>query len=351
MLVVDKPAGITVHPGAGSSSRTLAAQLLDLGAQGGDDPERPGIVHRLDRDTSGLLVVARSERAFAGCFRPRYVEREVDGATSRSFAAGRARAPGGSTPRIGRDRATPRRRSLDTDEPREAATWFEVARARPSALFSTSGSRPGGRTRSASTWPRSTCRSSGDPTYGAKGDLGLGAPVPARAPAALSASGLAGRARPRVAASGRPRSGARPGSRRRQLDFPPVFVPSTRRPVVAGVPSPCARFRPARRRNHVQPTGKGLIACQSSRCESCWRPASTSATRRAAGTPRCAASSSASAAASTSSTSRRRRSCSRRRTSSSRNIAERGGTILFVGTKKQAQNAVEEHTSASACRT
>ncbi len=64
LVVVDKPAGITVHPGAGTSTGTLAGQLLTLGAAGGDDRERPGIVHRLDRDTSGLLVVARSEGAY-----------------------------------------------------------------------------------------------------------------------------------------------------------------------------------------------------------------------------------------------------------------------------------------------
>ena len=60
LVVVDKPAGMTMHPGAGTSAGTLAAQLVTLGAVGGDDPDRPGIVHRLDRDTSGLLVVARS---------------------------------------------------------------------------------------------------------------------------------------------------------------------------------------------------------------------------------------------------------------------------------------------------
>jgi len=62
LLVVDKSAGITVHPGAGAHSGTLAHGLLaytqQLSAIGGD--ERPGIVHRLDRNTSGLLVVARN---------------------------------------------------------------------------------------------------------------------------------------------------------------------------------------------------------------------------------------------------------------------------------------------------
>ena len=59
LLVVDKPAGVVVHPGAGHDTGTLVHGLLALDAAGGDE-ERPGIVHRLDRDTSGLLVVARS---------------------------------------------------------------------------------------------------------------------------------------------------------------------------------------------------------------------------------------------------------------------------------------------------
>ncbi len=67
LLVVDKPAGLAVHPAAGIGSGTLAAALLahrpELAGVGG--PERPGIVHRLDRDTSGLLVVAKNEAARA----------------------------------------------------------------------------------------------------------------------------------------------------------------------------------------------------------------------------------------------------------------------------------------------
>ncbi|HUA94034.1 MAG TPA: RluA family pseudouridine synthase [Acidimicrobiales bacterium] len=63
LVVVDKPAGLVVHPGAGRRHGTLVSGLLarypDLASVG--DPARPGIVHRLDRGTSGLLVVARTE--------------------------------------------------------------------------------------------------------------------------------------------------------------------------------------------------------------------------------------------------------------------------------------------------
>lgn len=68
VIVVDKPAGMVVHPGAGSYSHTMVQGLLhqfpDLAGVGGD-PIRPGIVHRLDKGTSGLLLVARTEEAHA----------------------------------------------------------------------------------------------------------------------------------------------------------------------------------------------------------------------------------------------------------------------------------------------
>jgi 23S rRNA pseudouridine1911/1915/1917 synthase len=65
ILVVDKPAGLVVHPGAGNPSGTLVNALLSRGIAGGDDPSRPGVVHRLDRDTSGLMVLAKGEPAYS----------------------------------------------------------------------------------------------------------------------------------------------------------------------------------------------------------------------------------------------------------------------------------------------
>jgi 23S rRNA pseudouridine1911/1915/1917 synthase len=68
VVVVDKPAGLVVHPGAGHPTGTLvnglAARFPDLAAAGAGDPTRPGIVHRLDKDTSGLLAVARTPAAY-----------------------------------------------------------------------------------------------------------------------------------------------------------------------------------------------------------------------------------------------------------------------------------------------
>jgi len=124
LLVVDKPAGLVVHPAPGHEGGTLVHALLDRGIAGGD-PQRPGIVHRLDRDTSGLLVVARSEEAYGRLqelVRERRFEREY-----LALVRGRPRSRTGRIDApIGRDRHEPFRQSLDTDSPREAVTHFEV---------------------------------------------------------------------------------------------------------------------------------------------------------------------------------------------------------------------------------
>jgi 23S rRNA pseudouridine1911/1915/1917 synthase len=124
LLVVDKPAGVVVHPSAGHTGATLVHGVLALEAAGGD-AERPGIVHRLDRDTSGLLVVARSDEAHArlqALIRRREVAR-------RYLALVRGR-PQSRTGRIeaaiGRDRTDRTRHSLETATPREATTCFET---------------------------------------------------------------------------------------------------------------------------------------------------------------------------------------------------------------------------------
>jgi 23S rRNA pseudouridine1911/1915/1917 synthase len=63
--VIDKPPGMTTHPAPGARSGTLVNALLGLlpGLADSDNPERPGIVHRLDKDTSGLIVVAKNRKA------------------------------------------------------------------------------------------------------------------------------------------------------------------------------------------------------------------------------------------------------------------------------------------------
>ena len=172
LLVVEKPAGLTVHPGAGNRSGTLAGQLVTLGARGGGDPDRPGIVHRLDRETSGLLVVARSERAYAAlqdAIRRRDVRR-----CYLALVRGRPRSRTGRIDApIGRDRRDPTKRSLDTDEPREAVTHFEVeATMTEHALLDVRLET--GRTHQIRVHLAAIdLPVSGDPQYGVRGDLGL----------------------------------------------------------------------------------------------------------------------------------------------------------------------------------
>jgi 23S rRNA pseudouridine1911/1915/1917 synthase len=124
LMVVDKPAGLVVHPASGHATGTLVQGLLEYDIAGGDSA-RPGIVHRLDRDTSGLMVVARSEEAHA-----RLQDLVRSHALERHYAAlvvGRPRSRSGRIEApTGRDRRDPLRQSLDTDKPREAITHFEV---------------------------------------------------------------------------------------------------------------------------------------------------------------------------------------------------------------------------------
>jgi 23S rRNA pseudouridine1911/1915/1917 synthase len=130
LLVVDKPAGLVVHPAPGHSHGTLVHGLLAYDVEGGDEPERPGIVHRLDRDTSGLLVVARSpeaHRALQELVQAREITREYA-----ALVVGRPRSHSGTIDAaIGRDRHDPLRHSLDTDTPRSAVTHFEVEELLP----------------------------------------------------------------------------------------------------------------------------------------------------------------------------------------------------------------------------
>jgi 23S rRNA pseudouridine1911/1915/1917 synthase len=172
LVVVDKPAGITMHPGAGTTAGTLAAQLVTLGAVGGADPDRPGIVHRLDRDTSGLLVVARSADAFSAlqeAIRRREVERRYLG-----LVKGRPRSRTGRIDApIGRDRRDPTKRSLDTDEPRDAVTWFEVVETLPEHTLLDVRLETGRTHQIRVHLAAIDLPVSGDPSYGVKDDLGL----------------------------------------------------------------------------------------------------------------------------------------------------------------------------------
>ncbi len=129
LLVIDKPPGVVVHPARGHRQGTLVQALAGRVA-GGEDPERPGVVHRLDRDTSGLLVLARSDAVHAA-LKAQLARREL----VREYLAlveGRPPARSGTIDApLGRDRRVRTRISTDTDEGREAITHFEVERALP----------------------------------------------------------------------------------------------------------------------------------------------------------------------------------------------------------------------------
>ena len=172
LLVVDKPAGIVVHPAGGHATGTLVHGLLERGAEGGA-ADRPGIVHRLDRETSGLLLVARSQEAhrrLQRMIRRRAVERRylalVRG-VPRS-RTGRIEAP------IGRDRREPARHSLDTRTPRHAVTWFEVLEAMPEHALLEIRLETGRTHQIRVHLEAINLPISGDPVYGVAHDLGLG---------------------------------------------------------------------------------------------------------------------------------------------------------------------------------
>ncbi|MGZ4169693.1 MAG: RluA family pseudouridine synthase [Solirubrobacteraceae bacterium] len=126
LIIVDKPAGLVVHPARGHRTGTLA-QALAGRAAGGEDPYRAGIVHRLDRDTSGLLVVAKSDevhRSLKALLAARTLRREY-----LTLVEGRPPALTGTIDApIGRHRQERVLMSIDTDEPREARTHFEIER-------------------------------------------------------------------------------------------------------------------------------------------------------------------------------------------------------------------------------
>jgi 23S rRNA pseudouridine1911/1915/1917 synthase len=128
VVVLVKPAGLVVHPGAGHRDGTLAGGLLHRYPEiaGVGEPMRPGIVHRLDRDTSGLMVVARSPRAYAA-LTAALAAREID-RRYMALAWGRFDTRRGTIDApIGRS-ATRRTRMAVREAGKDARTGYEVTR-------------------------------------------------------------------------------------------------------------------------------------------------------------------------------------------------------------------------------
>ncbi|HEY5693570.1 MAG TPA: RluA family pseudouridine synthase [Gaiellaceae bacterium] len=171
LLVVDKAAGVVVHPAPGHAGGTLAQALAAAGAAGGED-DRPGIVHRIDRDTSGLLVVARTHETYERL--RRLVRRRALTREYLALVVGRPRSRRGTIDApIGRDRHDRLRHSLDTDTPRAAVTHFELEELlERHALLRVRLET--GRTHQIRVHLAAIgLPVAGDPTYGVAGELGL----------------------------------------------------------------------------------------------------------------------------------------------------------------------------------
>jgi 23S rRNA pseudouridine1911/1915/1917 synthase len=126
LAIVDKPAGLVVHPGSGTRGPTLVELLPEI--VGGGEPERPGIVHRLDRDTSGLMVVARDPEAHRR-LSELVAERRLDRAYL-ALVEGRPRSRSGTIDApLGRDYRAPAKRAVGGRGRRQAVTRFTVVEA------------------------------------------------------------------------------------------------------------------------------------------------------------------------------------------------------------------------------
>jgi len=181
VIVIDKPAGLVVHPGAGHRGATLVhgllaryPELLDVG----DDPTRPGIVHRLDKGTSGLLVVARTSRAF-GSLVDQLSTHEVE-RRYRAMVHGHLEATLGTIDApVGRSRRDPLKMTV-TATGRPSRTHYEVLATfhDPAALSLLECRLETGRTHQIRVHLRSIGRPVlGDDLYGgARGAVELGRP-------------------------------------------------------------------------------------------------------------------------------------------------------------------------------
>ena len=169
LVVVDKPAGLVVHPARGHHGETLV-DLLE-GLQGGESG-RPGIVHRLDKDTSGLMVAARSEEAhaaLAGQIAARTVEREY-----LALVEGRLGSRRGTIDApIGRSHRDPTRMAVAGRAQRQARTHFEVIELLPGDSLVRARLETGRTHQIRAHFAAIDHPVAGDPTYGTPGRHGL----------------------------------------------------------------------------------------------------------------------------------------------------------------------------------
>jgi 23S rRNA pseudouridine1911/1915/1917 synthase len=133
LAVVDKPTGLVVHPAPSHTGPTLVSDLGDM-LGGGEDSERPGIVHRLDKDTSGLLVVARNDAAH-GALQTQVQRREVERIYLALAQGHLASRTGTIDAPIGRASRQRHRMAVSGAASREARTHFEVLELLPAETY------------------------------------------------------------------------------------------------------------------------------------------------------------------------------------------------------------------------
>jgi 23S rRNA pseudouridine1911/1915/1917 synthase len=171
LAVVDKPAGLVVHPAPSHRGPTLVGELGEL-LGGGADPERPGIVHRLDKDTSGLLVVARSDEVHAA-LQAQVQRREVE-RVYLALARGRLSSRTGTIDApMGRASRQRHRMAVSGAASREARTHFTVLELLPAETYLEARLETGRTHQIRAHFAAIGHPLVGDPTYGGERKHGL----------------------------------------------------------------------------------------------------------------------------------------------------------------------------------
>ncbi len=170
LAVVDKPAGLVVHAAPGHRGPTLVDALGDL--LGGGEAERPGIVHRLDRDTSGLMIVARDDEALRRL--AAMIKRREPRRVYRALVEGRPRSRTGTIDApLGRDPRAPEKRAVRGRGSRPARTHFSVIELLPADTLVEARLETGRTHQIRAHFAAISHPVAGDPRYGHAGRHGL----------------------------------------------------------------------------------------------------------------------------------------------------------------------------------
>ena len=170
LAVIEKPAGLVVHRAPGHHGETLVDSLGPM--LGGGPAERPGIVHRLDKDTSGLMIVARDDdahRRLSALIKAHEVER-----TYLALIEGRPRSRSGTIDApLGRDHRAPEKRAVRGRGARDARTHFEVIEVLAADSLVEARLETGRTHQIRAHFAAIGHPVAGDPRYGHSGRLGL----------------------------------------------------------------------------------------------------------------------------------------------------------------------------------